>query len=32
MGIGPSDQPEKARPPMTIVGCQSKNNMEDKEL
>ena len=32
MGIGPSDQSEKAHPPMTIVGHQSENNMEDKEL
>ena len=32
MGIGPGDWSEEARPPMTIGGHQSKNNMEDKEL
>ena len=30
MGIGPSNQSEEVCPPMTIDGCQSKNDMEDK--
>ena len=32
MGIGPGNQSEEVRPPMTIDGRQSENNMKNKEL